>query len=59
MTYIDYDQLDEHVEELNEYITEDMEVETYREVMLLLRYAQKQIKPRQETGETEEIDYVG
>lgn len=58
MTYIDYDQLDEHVQELNKYIREELEIETYREAMLLLQHAQKHVNPQQKTEEAEEIDYV-
>lgn len=60
--YIDYDQVGEDAKNLHEHITDELEVKDFREVMLLLDYTKKIIKPEkkpQETEKPEELDYVG
>lgn len=59
--YIDYDQVNEDFKELHEFIIDELGVKTYREVMLLLRYTQRNVQPQQSTDENEadKIDYVG
>lgn len=46
-SYIDYDSLNEDVDKLHEFITEELEINTYREIMLLLNTAVKQINPKE------------
>ncbi|MFB6208258.1 MAG: hypothetical protein ABEJ69_02830 [Candidatus Nanohaloarchaea archaeon] len=57
---IDYDKVHEDFLNLHEFIKEELGIETYREVMLLLQYAQENLKPKQalEQGAAE-LDYVG
>ena len=58
-TYIDFDSLDEDVENLHEFMTEELGIETYKETILLLRRALKQIKPKEKEPEKKDLDYVG
>lgn len=59
MDLIDYDNLDDAVDELNEFIQDELGIKSYREMMLLLERANNTIKPARDKAEQDDQDYIG
>lgn len=60
MGYIDNEELNNDIENLRKYISEELQAENYSEMMLLLRESIRAIQPaRNSAGQTGKQDYIG
>lgn len=58
--YIDYEQVDEDFKKLHNFIQEELSVSKYRELMLLLKYTQQNLQPKQaKASKSEDATYIG
>lgn len=58
-SYIDFDSLDDDVKELNQFIQDELGIQTYKETMLLLQRAKNTLQPAQKKAEDSDTDYLG